>query len=275
MERPGRESVCASGSSPTASRQRTGARSSSARPRNGTLLDFATGPYIVSRLAATSTARHRPVPLGRWLGRRMPRLEDARLLRGRGTFIADLDLPGALRGVRIVIARGSQPSTRSQRAVPRSRRSRRPTFRTTADRPALDRRRKARRRSPKACSVRWRAVALCSHRAAMKPRMEWTLSRSVRPLPCVVDAAAAAAGAPLLHEQLGSNVVYRGTRTIGDVESAFARLPTSSGRAGTIATSLRRSRRVAAASTSSTRAHVLELDAVSISCAGAWPWRRA
>lgn len=42
------------------------------------------------------------------------------------------------------------------------------------------------------------------------------------PLPHVVDAEAAlAAGAPLLHPELGTNVLYRGIRGIGDVDAAF------------------------------------------------------
>jgi carbon-monoxide dehydrogenase large subunit len=43
------------------------------------------------------------------------------------------------------------------------------------------------------------------------------------PLPAVVDAEAALApDAPLLFPELGSNIVYEGRRTIGDVEGAFA-----------------------------------------------------
>jgi carbon-monoxide dehydrogenase large subunit len=44
----------------------------------------------------------------------------------------------------------------------------------------------------------------------------------VDPLPHVLDAEAAqAVGAPLLHSELGTNVVYRGSRVIGDVDGAF------------------------------------------------------
>lgn len=44
----------------------------------------------------------------------------------------------------------------------------------------------------------------------------------LEPLPHVVDADVAGRdGAPLLFPELGSNVVYRGKRTIGDVEGAF------------------------------------------------------
>ena len=38
-------------------------------------------------------------PSSRWVGRPVERVEDARLLLGRGTFLADLRLPGALQAV--------------------------------------------------------------------------------------------------------------------------------------------------------------------------------
>src|SRR3954468_21010904 len=36
---------------------------------------------------------------GAWMGRSVPRLEDASLLRGRGRFVDDIELPGLLHAV--------------------------------------------------------------------------------------------------------------------------------------------------------------------------------
>ena len=38
-------------------------------------------------------------PTGAWMGRSVPRLEDASLLRGRGRFVDDIELPGLLHAV--------------------------------------------------------------------------------------------------------------------------------------------------------------------------------
>jgi carbon-monoxide dehydrogenase large subunit len=36
---------------------------------------------------------------GVWMGRSVPRLEDATLLRGRGRFVDDIEIPGLLHAV--------------------------------------------------------------------------------------------------------------------------------------------------------------------------------
>src|SRR3990170_6999162 len=91
------ESVCASGRSPTSSRQRARARSSSARAsaiaRSST---FATAPYIVSHLSSAFPDRLELTLPGRWVGKPVARVEDSRLLAGQGRYLADLALPGAL-----------------------------------------------------------------------------------------------------------------------------------------------------------------------------------
>jgi carbon-monoxide dehydrogenase large subunit len=162
----------------------------------------------------------------------MPRLEDARLLRGRGTFIADLDLPGALHAafVRSPLphARIGAVDTVAARAVPGV-----AAVLTATDLPheplidLLSIEGLAKTPQPALAEERARfvgeavALVLASSRYEAEDGMD-AVEVEYESLPCVVDAAAAAAaGAPLLHEQLGSNVVYRGTRTIGDVQSAF------------------------------------------------------
>src|SRR4051812_12048014 len=76
------------------------------------------GKYLTLRLhryASLLSKEHRslgvevfPPVAGRFVGQRVPRLEDARLLTGRGTFVDDVVIPGTLHAafVRSPIARG-------------------------------------------------------------------------------------------------------------------------------------------------------------------------
>jgi carbon-monoxide dehydrogenase large subunit len=66
------------------------------------------------------------------------------------------------------------------------------------------------------------AVVLAETRALAEDAAE-LVAVELEPLPPVVDVRAALAdGAPLLHEQLGSNVLSRWQRSAGDVDGAFA-----------------------------------------------------
>ena len=175
-----------------------------------------------------------PFALGRSVGRAVPRLEDARLLTGGGEFIADLRFPGALHcafvrspvphalvrsvetgaaaavhGVAAVLTAGDLPHVALEDLLPIEGLARTPQ-------PALAGER-----------VRFAGEAVALVLAASRYEAEdgaELVELDYEPLPHVIDAAAAAApDAPLLHPALGTNVVYRGARTIGDVEGAFAR----------------------------------------------------
>src|SRR3990170_2654251 len=191
------ESVCASGRSPTSSRQRARARSSSARAsaiaRSST---FATAPYIVSHLSSAFPDRLELTLPGRWVGKPVARVEDPRLLAGQGRYLADLALPGALHAA---FVRSPLPHARVL------------SFDIAAAL-AADRVRFAGEAV---------AVVLAGSRYEAEDGAE-LVAVEYAPLAHAVDVeAASATGAALLFPDLGSNVVYRSTRTIGDVEGAF------------------------------------------------------
>jgi aerobic carbon-monoxide dehydrogenase large subunit len=67
------------------------------------------------------------------------------------------------------------------------------------------------------------AIVVAESRALAEDAAE-LVEVDVEPLPAIVSARAALAdGAPLLHEELGNNVLSRWSKRAGDVESAFAR----------------------------------------------------
>ena len=183
---------------------------------------------------ATSDASLGPSSLraARWTGQSLRRVEDARLLSGQARFVADLALPGALHaafvrsplaharvtrieaaaaaalpGVVAVLTAGELEHAPLVDALPIE-----GLAKTPQPVLALDR-------------VRFAgepvAVVVADSRYEAEDGAE-LVAVDYDPLPSVLDTeSAAAAGAPLLFPELGTNVVYSGTRTIGDVDGAF------------------------------------------------------
>ena len=169
-------------------------------------------------------------PSSRWVGRPVERVEDTRLLLGRGTFLADLRLPGALQAVfvRSPIAHGL---IRRIEAAPVAG----ATVLTAEDLPhdaltdLLPIEGLLKTPQPALATERVRfvgepvALVLAEDRYLAEDAAD-VVSVECDALPFVLDAEEALLdGAPVLFPDLGSNVVYRATRTSGDLDGAFAR----------------------------------------------------
>jgi carbon-monoxide dehydrogenase large subunit len=167
---------------------------------------------------------------GRWVGQPVERVEDARLLLGRGSFLADLRLPGALQAVfvRSPVAHGLIRSIEVAQ-VPGA------TVLTADDLPhealtdLLPIEGLLKTPQPALATQRVRyvgepvALVLAEDRYLGEDAAE-VVAVEYDPLPFVLDAEEALLdGAPVLFPDLGSNVVYRATRTSGDIDGAFAR----------------------------------------------------
>ncbi len=167
---------------------------------------------------------------GRWVGRPVERVEDARLLLGCGSFLADLRLPGALQAVfvRSPIAHGLIRSIEAVQ-VPGA------TVLTGHDLPhealtdLLPIEGLLKTPQPALAPKRVRfvgepiALVLAEDRYLAEDAAE-VVAVEYDPLPFVLDAEEALLdGAPILFPDLGTNVVYRATRSSGDLDGAFAR----------------------------------------------------
>lgn len=185
----------------------------------------------------------------RFVGRRLRRKEDARLVRGQGRFVADIRLPGTLHaavlrspfahaaitrldasaalGVDGVVAAftGSDLAGRVGRFVEGARREITPALLAQVDLQA------------KSCPLPvlaedetlWFgqpvAVVVARDRYAAEDGLE-AIEADYEPLDPVPDPEAALSpGAPVLHPELGDNVAARLFLTSGDVEAAFAAAP--------------------------------------------------
>ena len=166
------------------------------------------------------------------MGKPVARVEDRRLLAGQGRYLADLALPGALHaafvrsplpharvlsfdiaaalevpGVAAVLTAPDLPHAPLEDLLPIEGLAKTPQPALAGDR------------------VRFAgeavAVVLAGSRYEAEDGAE-LVAVEYAPLAHAVDVeAASATGAALLFPDLGSNVVYRSTRTIGDVEGAF------------------------------------------------------
>lgn len=163
----------------------------------------------------------------------MARVEDPRLLTGRGRYLADVRAAGALHAafVRSPLPHASVGEVRKDAAL------RVPgvhavlTAEDLEHVPLVDLLPiEGLRRTPQTALASGRvrftgeavALVLAGSRYEAEDGAE-LVEVDYEPLPHVVDCASALAdGAPLLHPELGSNAVYRGSRTIGDVDGAFA-----------------------------------------------------
>jgi carbon-monoxide dehydrogenase large subunit len=163
----------------------------------------------------------------------VPRVEDARLLTGRGRYVADITPPGTLHvafvrsphahagivridtsvarataGVVACITANDLAGVRPIRAASRTR-----GYRAT-DQPALAG--DVVRHQGEAVAAVVAVSRYVAEDAAELVQVDW------QPRPAVADARAAAAGAPLVHEALGSNVLLERDFGQGDVAAGFA-----------------------------------------------------
>jgi 2-furoyl-CoA dehydrogenase large subunit len=166
-----------------------------------------------------------------WVGQSLPRKEDARLLSGLATFIDDIDRPGLLHAAllrspyahaRIVSIDGSAaarlPGVAAVVTGPEAAELTRPI------RPLID------TGAKEYCLAHDRARYVGEPVAAVaavdRATAEDALARiavTYEPLAAVVDPEAAMRpDAPLLYDDLGTNVLWHDTLTYGDVDAAFA-----------------------------------------------------
>jgi carbon-monoxide dehydrogenase large subunit len=167
------------------------------------------------------------------IGAPVRRVEDHRLLTGRGRYVADLVLPGMLHAAflrsphahaRIIGIDGSAArrlpgvamvaTWKDLRAAVRPMRamSRMESYRAT-DMPALA-----------ADKVRYAGEAVAAVVAESRYLAEDALDLlqvDYEPLEAVSDPASASAGGPLVHEEAGTNVLLSRSFSQGDVEAAF------------------------------------------------------
>ncbi len=168
----------------------------------------------------------------RWIGERLPRIEDPRLIRGQGTFLDDLRLSGAL-----FLAFVRSPYAHARiRSVDGSAALKTPGVVAvlSAEDLALpdlpiEGPQNARivPHPPLAQgTVRYVgqpvAVVVGTSRAAAEDARERVMV-AYEPLPAVVDPLEAVLDRTLVHESLGTNVAYRSQIRAGDVEAAFRR----------------------------------------------------
>lgn len=170
---------------------------------------------------------------GRVVGRPIARVEDRRLLTGRGRYLADVPAAGALHVafVRSPLPHALVGEIRTDAAL------RVPGVRAVLTAQDLEHVPlvdllpiEGLRRTPQTALASGRvrfageavAMVLAGSRYEAEDGAE-LVEVDYEPLPHVADAESALAdGAPLLFPELGSNAVYRGSRAIGDVDGAFA-----------------------------------------------------
>ncbi|HYZ00201.1 MAG TPA: xanthine dehydrogenase family protein molybdopterin-binding subunit [Candidatus Binatia bacterium] len=168
-----------------------------------------------------------------WVGKSIPRIEDPKFLRGRGGYIDDLVLPGMLHAVVLrsphAHARIVRLDVEAARAVPGV-----VTVVTGAD--ALDLCDPLPDFGPDPSKHTWRllahdkvryvgegvAVVLAESRYIAEDARD-LIEVEYEPLPVVTDPERAIeSGSPLVHDALGSNVMYERQFDFGDVDADFA-----------------------------------------------------
>lgn len=172
-------------------------------------------------------------PRGKWLGARVTRVEDARVLLGEARYVADIQIPGTLH---VAFARSPHAHARvvSVDASAALRVKGVHSVHTAADLPTGDLVDSMPQpdlpKTPQPALVRDRALWVGDAIAAVVATSAHAAEDGVRALrvrydvlPAVVDVRAALQpDAPILHEALGTNLLYREHQRFGDVEGAFA-----------------------------------------------------
>ncbi len=174
--------------------------------------------------------------VSRYIGARVKRIEDPKLIRGEGVYLDDLVLPGMLHAVFVRSPHGHARIRRVDLTRARAAPGVAAAF-SAADlreiahplpvMPVDDIR--AGHHLPLASgTVRYAgepvAVVAADNAYAAADAAD-LVEVDYDPLPAVVDLDRAAAGAPFVHEDLGTNVAYTNTVEQGDVEEAFRRAP--------------------------------------------------
>jgi carbon-monoxide dehydrogenase large subunit len=168
-----------------------------------------------------------------WVGKSIPRIEDPKFLRGRGGYIDDLVLPGMLHAAVLrsphAHARISRVDVEAARAAPGV-----VAVVTGAD--ALDLCDPLPDFGPDPSKHTWRllahdkvrfvgegvAVVLAENRYLAEDARD-LIEVEYEPLPVVTDPERAIeAGAPLVHDAVGSNTMYERTFDFGEVDADFA-----------------------------------------------------
>ncbi len=174
------------------------------------------------------------LPRGKWVGARVKRVEDPRFLIGEARYLADIQIPGT---VHAVFVRSPYAHARI-RAIDTSAAREAPgvlavfTAEDVASLPPLASGLPIEGLKPTPQSVLAKdkvrfvgeavAVVVAEDRYLAEDAAE-LVQVDYEPLPAVTHAERAMAPeAPLLHEDLGTNVVYQKVTTLGDVEGAFA-----------------------------------------------------
>jgi aerobic carbon-monoxide dehydrogenase large subunit len=176
------------------------------------------------------------VAVSRYVGARVKRIEDPKLIRGEGEYVDDLRFPGMLhaafvrsphahaRIVRIdLTAARALPGVRAAMAASDLPEIQKPLpalsvdeMRTVAHRPLAD------------GEVHYAgqpvAVVVADDPYVARDGAERAVVEYA-PLPAVIDLDRAAAGAPYVHDSLGTNVAYRQVLDGGDVDAAFQQAP--------------------------------------------------
>jgi 2-furoyl-CoA dehydrogenase large subunit len=172
------------------------------------------------------------MPADKWVGTAVLRKEDERLVTGRGTFLDDLELAGLLEAAMLrsphAHARILSVDVSQARTLPGV-----VAVITGADvesltnpiRPLIPTRTLVRDFCLATDRVRFVGEPIAAVAAADRATAEDALDLirvEYEPLPAVVDPEVAiTADAPLLYEELGSNVLWHDTLVYGDVEAAF------------------------------------------------------
>ncbi len=174
--------------------------------------------------------------VSRYVGARIKRIEDPKLIRGEGLFLDDLVLPGMLHAVFVRSPHGHARIRRVDLARARAHSGVVAAF-TGADLPEIQRSlpvipvedmRTGHHLPLAAGAVRYAGepVAVVVATDAYAARDAADLVEIVyEALPAVVHLDEAAAGAPLVHEELGTNVAFVTTVEQGDVEAALRAAP--------------------------------------------------
>jgi carbon-monoxide dehydrogenase large subunit len=177
---------------------------------------------------------HGTVPAGKWVGARAPRVEDRRFLTGEARYVADMEMPRMVHAVFVrstmAHARLAGIDTAAAAAVPGVLAVL--TAQDLADVPPLVDQipMEGLLKTPQPVLAREKvrfvgeavAVVVATDRYVAEDAAELVVV-DYDPLPAVVDAEQAQEdGAPLLFEELGTNVMYRGSRRMGDPDAAFA-----------------------------------------------------
>jgi len=172
-------------------------------------------------------------PARKWIGQSIPRVEDPRLLVGRGGYVTDLALPGMVHAAvlrsPLAHARIISIDTSRAKALPGVLAVVTGKDVTALTNPMPD-------FGPDPSKHTWWVLAVDKVRYVGEPVAAVVatdryiaedacelIDVQYEPLPPVVDPIAAMQpGAPLVHDALGSNVVYHRVFTFGDVERDFA-----------------------------------------------------